>query len=194
MTVLSIVIANYNNGHLLKDCVYSILKDAPLDEFEILIIDDKSTDDSLEIIKELSQLPPVRFHCRDKNEGIEAAFNTGISLAKGEYLHLFAADDLYLPGALRTMLELIKGHPEISIFGADYDPFFLQNPLTYTRKKYSLFHLSVSSQNKKSIFFFVTPISGSRGIQYLLRKKCICLTLLRISNSVLFLIGTFIIK
>jgi glycosyltransferase involved in cell wall biosynthesis len=135
MTLLSVIIANYNNGPLLRRCVSSILQEAPLGEFEILIVDDQSTDNSLEIIKELAQSPPVRFHCRKQNGGIEAANNTGLALAQGEYIHLFAADDLYLPGALRTLLALIKSHPTIPIFCADYASFPSSQPETISSKK-----------------------------------------------------------
>lgn len=123
MTLLSIVIANYNNGHLLKECVSSILKDSHSQDFEILIIDDKSTDNSLEIIQKLTKLAPIRFHFLEKNGGVESVFNAALKLAKGEYLHFFAADDRYLPGALSTMLAHIKLSPEAPLFSSDYASF-----------------------------------------------------------------------
>lgn len=123
MTLLTIIVANYNNGHLLKQCISSILADAFSEEFEILIIDDRSTDNSLQIIQELSLCPKLNFYFKEQNGGVEAAFNTGIALARGEYLHLFAADDIYLPGALNIMLHLIKHHPNISLFSSDYTAF-----------------------------------------------------------------------
>ena len=123
MSQLTIVVANYNNGHLLKGCIDSILSAGYPEEVEIIIIDDRSTDNSREIIRDLAHNNPLQFHFRNQNGGVEATFNTGIALAKGEYLHLFAADDRYLPGTLLRLTDLIKNHPECYLFSSDYASF-----------------------------------------------------------------------
>ena len=135
MTLLTVIIANYNNGHLLQESVNSIFQASDINDLEILIVDDHSTDQSREVIEELRQRFHVSAHFREKNGGVEAAFNTGISLARGDYVHLFAADDHYLPGAAQTMIELIKQNTHISLFCSDHASFSEGNPQEIHTKK-----------------------------------------------------------
>jgi glycosyltransferase involved in cell wall biosynthesis len=128
MSLLTIVIANYNNGHLLRECIDSILSGGYQEEVDIIVVDDCSTDNSREIIHDLSKHIRLCYYFREENGGVEAAFNTGISLAKGKYLHLFAADDRYVPGGLPRLVELIKKYPKCPLFSSDYASFPASQP------------------------------------------------------------------
>ena len=135
MTLLTVIIANYNNGHLLQESVNSIFQDSATNDLEILIVDDHSTDQSRKVIEELQLTHHISAHFREKNGGVEAAFNTGITLARSDYVHLFAADDHYLPGAAQTMIERIKQNPHISLFCSDYASFSEGSPQEIHTKK-----------------------------------------------------------
>lgn len=86
MTLISVVIQNYNYGHFLPDAIESILnQDFPHDEMELIIIDDASTDGiSQKLIKNYEKKHPcIRAIFYEKNRGTHASANHGIELARG---------------------------------------------------------------------------------------------------------------
>jgi glycosyltransferase involved in cell wall biosynthesis len=112
---LSIIIPNFNHGDCLPTAVKAILEQSskPL---EIIIIDDGSTDHSVEVIKGLaSRHPVIRFYRNEKNQGVCFTVNRGIDLAKGDYLFLSGADDEVLPGFLEKSLRLLAEHPQAGL-------------------------------------------------------------------------------
>jgi glycosyltransferase involved in cell wall biosynthesis len=107
--VISVVVPNYNNGKYLGDCISSILSQT-YKNIEILIVDDKSTDDSLSVIQKYTdkRLRVIRL---DKNIGVSAARNVGIREARGEFLTTLDSDDVYTnENKLTQELELIRVH------------------------------------------------------------------------------------
>src|SRR6185436_11843228 len=100
LPTLSIIIPNYNHGHCLPVAVNAILQQSA-QPLEVIIIDDGSTDQSVEIIQELARRHPViQFHHNEKNEGVLFTINRGIDLARGEYVFSSSADDEILPSFL----------------------------------------------------------------------------------------------
>jgi glycosyltransferase involved in cell wall biosynthesis len=111
----SIVIPNYNHGKHLPVAVNAILRQ-PAQPLEILIIDDGSTDNSLEIIDEMArQHSLIRPYRNEKNCGVSLTLNRGIDLARGEYLYFPGADDEIQPGFLEKSLQLLSQHPEAGL-------------------------------------------------------------------------------
>ena len=89
MCKFSIIIPNYNKGQYIRECLDSVFnQDIEKDKYEVIVVEDGSTDNSLEIIKEY----PVRlFHTNRKRAG--GARNVGIENAKGEYIIFLDSDD-----------------------------------------------------------------------------------------------------
>ena len=109
---LSVIIPNFNHASEFPRAVEAAASQAPYVD-EIIIIDDGSTDNSLEVIDELKARHPVLRCVRlPKNQGAIAALNRGIKEARGTYVNFAAADDIVLPGLFRSMLELIERHPQ----------------------------------------------------------------------------------
>lgn len=104
----SIVIANYNSGKLLEQCLNSVFSQQFID-YELIIVDAGSTDESLQII--LKYKDRFAWWCSEKDKGQSDAFNKGFSHAKGEYFFWLNADDFLLPGALAKAAKLIEKHP-----------------------------------------------------------------------------------
>lgn len=119
MPFFSIVIPTYNRAHLIVPTLTSILKqDFP--DFEILIIDDGSTDDTEDIV-EINFPTGTKIHyIRKKNEERSIARNTGFQLANGEYVVFFDSDDLMLPHYLSTLNEAIEKLPNCNFFATKY--------------------------------------------------------------------------
>ena len=94
---LSIVIANYNKEKYLEKCLLSLLEQKTACKYEIVVIDDGSSDNSVKILNEIvmdeSHKTVVRFLKRS-HKGKVNAFNHGVSIAKGEFIKLFGSDDI----------------------------------------------------------------------------------------------------
>src|SRR6478752_6084774 len=111
---LSIIITNYNYAHYLEQAVTSLYRNQSLNDFEVLLVDDGSTDRSPEVIHQLLQrFPWLRFFSHSKNLGQKAAFETAYPHLQGEYVHPFAADDVMLPGSIDLMLQYFKRYPHV---------------------------------------------------------------------------------
>ena len=97
---VSVIIPVYNAEQHLRQCLDSILLRTEM-RFEVICVDDGSTDSSLEILREYEAKYPRFTVLTQKNAGAGAARNYGLRYAKGEYLSFLDADDFFEPGMLR---------------------------------------------------------------------------------------------
>lgn len=106
---LSVIIPNYNNGEFINKCVESVLKQT-LNPDEIIIVDDKSTDKSAEIIKELEErYKIVKGIYMSENKGVSYARNIGAQYSTCNYITFLDADDFYYSSSkLAKEMDLIK--------------------------------------------------------------------------------------
>jgi len=110
---ISVIIPNYNRGDLLADTLESLIRqDYP--EWEAVVVDDGSTDNSAEVAQRYNALDSrIRFYLRDREpRGAPVCRNIGIGLSTGEYLIFLDSDDLLAPGALSQRAHAIRNHPE----------------------------------------------------------------------------------
>lgn len=101
---VSVLIPTYNRSCLVTKAIESVLAQTFTD-YEIIIVDDGSTDDTLK------QLKPYQDRIRyvyQENRGVSAALNKGISVARGKWLSVLASDDLWLPTKLERQFEALK--------------------------------------------------------------------------------------
>ena len=92
----------YNTGRLLRPQIQSILEQDYRD-YELILVDDGSTDDSGAICDEFADKDKRIVVIHKKNGGVDEARNTGIDAARGQYLYFVDSDDELLPGALQTL-------------------------------------------------------------------------------------------
>lgn len=105
---LSTIVLVYNGGELLRDCLNSIVNQT-LEGLEIILINDKSTDDSLDVCKEFaSQYDNIRIIDKQENHGLATSANMGIRIAKGEYVILVDNDDIVPPDAYEKLYNKAK--------------------------------------------------------------------------------------
>lgn len=121
---ISVIIPVYNTGKYLKRCLESIVNQN-FREIEIIIVNDCSTDNSLKIIDDyIKQDDRIILINKEKNEGLSAARNSGIGIAKGEYIAHIDSDDWIEQNYFKDMYEhAIKNEADIVIsdFYKDFD-------------------------------------------------------------------------
>jgi len=104
---ISVVITCFNGRKFLREAVQSVLaEECP--GTEVLVIDDGSSDGSLEVVADL----PIRTIALGENKGFPAALNAGLDAALGRYITFLDCDDRFTPGALRWRLDWLNLHPE----------------------------------------------------------------------------------
>lgn len=113
---LSIVIPVYNTKKYLSDCLGSILTQSFTD-FEILLIDDGSSDGSSELCNEFARLDSRIRVFHKENGGVSSARNLGLANACGEWVYFVDSDDCLLPGGLQTLIECISDEVDIVMGG-----------------------------------------------------------------------------
>lgn len=119
MVKISVLIPSYNNAHFLPELIESIFNQTYQD-FEIVICDDCSTDDSVNVIKKYSD-PRIRFFRNKKNLGIVANMNRCVSLAAGQYVYMIGSDDVMYPTNLERKLKFLEAHPDVGLVCSDID-------------------------------------------------------------------------
>lgn len=111
---VSVVVPSYNHQKFLPGALNSVLCQE-IKDYELLLIDDASSDQSAEIIREFLAAHaeiPSRFSRHEKNQGGVITLNQLIEQASGEYVALINSDDIWLPEKLHKQLEYLDAHPE----------------------------------------------------------------------------------
>lgn len=127
--MISVVIPLYNKEQSIASTLQTVLKQTYQD-FEIVIVNDGSTDHSVEEIAKVTN-PRIRL-IHQNNAGVSAARNRGIEEAKGEYIAFLDADDEWKSEYLRTQYELTQKYPECSVFACNYEFKNTQGKITPT--------------------------------------------------------------
>lgn len=178
--LLSIIIVNWNTRDLLKQCLDSIYANPPQGKFEIIVVDNASSDGSAEMVQRT--YPYVRLIHNDENAGFARANNQAIRQAGGEYLLLLNPDTLIRPRAITSSIEFIEKHPKAGVVGVKL--LDGEGKLSYSchpfptlfREFWRLFHLDKLypvSQYKRNFWQSTEPreVDCVQGAYMLLRKS-----------------------
>ncbi|AVB19097.1 MULTISPECIES: glycosyltransferase family 2 protein [Pseudomonas syringae group] len=114
--MVSIVAPCYNAERFLDAAIQSIFAQ-DYENFEVIIVDDGSTDNSIAMLESLQERYPFQLY-RQANQGVSAALNHGLQYAKGVYLSTPDLDDIMLPSSVRIRAEYLDEHPEVGCVGA----------------------------------------------------------------------------
>lgn len=117
MQKVSVIIASWNRKDDLKRTLKS-LQTQDYKNFEIIVIDNGSTDGSVELVEK--EFPIVRLHKNKTNLGVSIAKNQGTILAKGDYVHFLDSDiEMTHEKVISNMLHILQEHPEIGALGGE---------------------------------------------------------------------------
>lgn len=112
---LSVIIPAYNRADMVRGTIDSILSSG-LDDFEILVVDDGSTDQTADVVRSLGS--PIRY-LRQTNQGLAAARNNGFAASHGQYVAFLDSDDQWLPGAVPVLVRQLDEHKDIPFLFGD---------------------------------------------------------------------------
>ena len=112
---VSVIIVNWNTSELLLGCLRSIFDQKLAITFEVIVIDNASSDDS--IVKVKSMYPKVTIIENNENKGFAAANNQGMKIAKGRYILCLNPDTIVLDRAMQSVVEYADVHTEAAVIG-----------------------------------------------------------------------------
>ena len=114
--LVSVLVKAFNHAPYIRQTIDSILNQS-LQDFEIVVTDDASTDGTSEIVCGFTD-PRIRLQVMPRNLGISGAMNATIARARGRYFAILNSDDWALPGRLRRQVDFLEANPEVSlVFG-----------------------------------------------------------------------------
>lgn len=114
---LSVILPVYNAGNYLSACLDSIVSQT-YSNFEVIAIDDGSTDNSVELLREFAHTyPNIKIARNKENRGIGYTVNKALSKAKGQFIARMDADDAMLPERLEKQIKYLQQNPETVLVG-----------------------------------------------------------------------------
>jgi glycosyltransferase involved in cell wall biosynthesis len=115
---VTVLIDTFNYGHFIEEAIASVLaQDFPAEHLEILVVDDGSTDDTAERVRKYASR--VQYVCK-ANGGQASAFNFGLERSSGDIIAFLDADDYWLPGKLRSVVEEFDRNRQVGMVYHDF--------------------------------------------------------------------------
>jgi glycosyltransferase involved in cell wall biosynthesis len=111
---VSVIAPLYNKAKYVADAIKSVLNQS-FQDFELIVVDDASTDDSMSIVDQFVDERIVKFHNKE-NRGVSFTLNRGVEEAKGQLIALIGADDAYFQTKLQKQVALLEKFPEDVIY------------------------------------------------------------------------------
>jgi len=111
---ISVLLPVYNAGRFVVDAIQSIL-DQSFTDFELIIINDGSSDDSARLIKQFKDERIILIE--QENQGLAASLNNGLKIARGNYIARQDNDDISLPDRFQKQFDFLEKHPDLALLG-----------------------------------------------------------------------------
>ncbi len=156
--LVTVYITNYNYGKFLRQAIESVLSQSFAD-YELIIIDDGSSDNSHEIIACYENHPKVRIILQE-NKGLNRSNNIALNAARGEYVMRLDADDFLDPQALLVMTNILEANPDLGLVFPDYYYVNTEGEIVGQEKRHDFKDVSLLDQ-------------PAHGACTLIRKRCL---------------------
>jgi hypothetical protein len=112
---VSVVVVNWNTRDILRDCLRSVYEQTKDIRFEVIVIDNASSDDSAAMVRR--EFPQAILIENPENRGFAAANNQGMKIGKGRYVLLLNPDTIVLDGAIEKTMAFADLHPDVGVVG-----------------------------------------------------------------------------
>lgn len=152
---VSILAANYNNGPFLAAFLDSICQSSMLPK-ELILVDDGSTDSSMEIVQMYRHLPFLHVILFPQNRGFTTALNAGLEAATGKYIMRADPDDLITPDRIEKQYSFLENHPDIAVLGCNCSYFQTGTGAVINQSNFPLSHAGIIKAYQR----------GEHGIQH----------------------------
>jgi len=163
---VSVCMPNYNFGHLIGEAIQSVLEQT-FPDFELIIVDDASTDDSVAVIKRFSD-ERIRFYQNEVNIGRVKNINKSLSLASGDYVTILPSDCTCLPDSLEKRVAVLDTDTGIGVACGGIDVMDEKSRILSTHYPFQHSHvISGEDEFKKLIFGNQIPV-----ITAMVRREC----------------------
>ncbi len=121
--MISIITTSYNYSEYISETIKSVQAQTYSD-WELIIVDDASTDNSVEIIRNFCQNDKrIKLICHDKNKGLAKAIQTGLKYAKGEWVAFLESDDTFKSNTLQKRFEVAEKYSNVGLIFNDVEEF-----------------------------------------------------------------------
>ena len=147
---VSILVPTYNYAHYIGEAIESALNQTYRD-FELIIIDDQSKDNTDEVVEKYLSDPRVKYIKNKKNLGLAANFNEALKYANGEYIKYLLADDVFHPALLEKMVPIMDMYPNVTLVTSKRDMFGSKSkssdlPLLYLQEGKTVIYASLKEK------------------------------------------------
>lgn len=149
--IVSVVLSVYNGGRYLSEAIESIVNQDFL-EFEFIIINDGSSDQTKSVINRFKDLDPRIISIERENRGLVYSLNEGVALSKGEYIVRMDADDIAHPNRIKEQVEFMRQNPDVGVCGS-WIEVFSENSIINI-KKHPVLHDDLAP-----IILFTSPVA-----------------------------------
>ena len=165
---LSVVMPNYNHARFLRQAIKEIISQSFF-PYEIIIIDDGSTDDSVKVIESIVRENPnanIKFLRNDKNQGVIYSVNRGLREASGQYIVFPSADDTVFPGFFEDSMRLLAKYPHAGLCSSVVDIIYANGNI-----------IQMPLNNPSTIECYLTPLECLRLLRqcdsWMISNSCI---------------------
>lgn len=145
---VSIVIPVHNGEKYIKEALDSCINQS-YNNIEIIVVDDKSTDNTLDILKKYESNDKVKILAVEKQNGLGNVINIGIRASKGKYIARMDADDIMYPDRITKQVEYLEAHPSCVAVGGQIDIVDADSNITGHRE-----YAQLDKDLKKNRFLF----------------------------------------
>lgn len=164
--LISIILPTYNRANLIERAIKSVFEQS-FQDFELIIVDDGSNDNTCELIqKHINHHPNVRY-LKQQNMKLPLALNVGIQISTGNYITFINSDDIYLPDHLEKRINFMRQNHEIDLIYSDAQ--IIGDPYVKDKNdRNKLIHidqciLGATFFGKKGVF---TALNGFKEVEY----------------------------
>jgi glycosyltransferase involved in cell wall biosynthesis len=131
---ISFILTTYNFGKYIAGAINSLLQQRGNYDFEIIVVDDCSTDNTPEIVRQIKD-DRIRYVRHEKNRGVAPSINEAFYLTRGEYICRFDGDDEWYPWFLEETVSVLDNQPEVGIVYGDISAMNSKGEITLERSE-----------------------------------------------------------